>query len=394
MECSNVQKSGAPFTSPKTTPVLPPETWTHIFQFLGPGDLYSVTIACPEWNELLEEKRNTFFLPLVIHSAPDVAFIHFSEGLFFACGQIVFCFTKYIVFTGRLRLIELFNLLLDFEKVNFPASIPLSKSGHKTLVKVTQAVALFYAIIAGICYFLMMWNFPCQLVPLAYFTMPECLNTSYHGGWSINSTFQLMTFCILVMWLFVDNAEDFALFFVHFTLVQSYCLYRYIQLVDKLIAAKPKEALKHLPLYRQIQILNHYYNINQKHDLLIAHEYIMVFGVIISFFALISLGTEAFLPQFMLHSLNGFDAAIVLLVCNSIMGQMYSASKQFCRKTKDQILSNHLSGVQRRWIQRYLKSCAVLKCNVGDVNFIEELTPLVMLDFCINQIVSLLLLQK
>ncbi|CAL8097611.1 unnamed protein product [Orchesella dallaii] len=68
MECSNVQKSGAPLRSPTTTPVLPPETWKHIFQFLGPGDLYSVTKACPEWNELLEDKRNTFLLPLVIPS--------------------------------------------------------------------------------------------------------------------------------------------------------------------------------------------------------------------------------------------------------------------------------------------------------------------------------------
>ncbi|CAL8130034.1 unnamed protein product [Orchesella dallaii] len=240
----------------------------------------------------------------------------------------------------------------------------------------------------------MMWIFPCHLVPLAYFTLPECLNPSYQSDWSIYSKFQLMIVCIIVMCLYIDFAGDFLLFFIHFTLVQSYCLYRYVQLVDKHIAAKPEQAVRHLPLYRQIQILNQYYNAIQKNDLIIAHEYVLIMAVIISVFTLISVGTEVFLPRFILHSLNGFDTAILLLVCNTIMGQMHSASKQFCTKNKDQILSNKLASKHTKWIQRYLKSCAFLKCNVGDVNFIEELTPLVMLNFCINQIVSLVLLKK
>ncbi|CAL8097615.1 unnamed protein product [Orchesella dallaii] len=68
MESLNAPKRGTPFRSPTTTPTLPPETWNHIFQFLDPGDLYSVARACPEWNELLQEKRNTFLLSLVIPS--------------------------------------------------------------------------------------------------------------------------------------------------------------------------------------------------------------------------------------------------------------------------------------------------------------------------------------
>ncbi|CAL8068837.1 unnamed protein product [Orchesella dallaii] len=331
----------------------------------------------------------------VIHSAGDSAFIKFSEGLLFAFGQTAFCFTKYSVFIRRRGLIELFNLLIDFEKVNFEnEAITHSKSSQMLVIKVTQLLGIFYGLLTGLCYFLMMWISPCNLVPLAYFTMPECLISSHHGDWSISSSFQLIIICIIVLWLYVDITEDFAMFLAQFTVVQSYCMYRYVQLVNKLIAAKSKQALKHLPLYRQIQILNHYYNALQKNDLLIAHEYLMIIGLIISVFTLIFLGTDVLLPQFVLYSLTGFDAAIALLVCNTTMGQMYSASKHFCTKKKDQIFLNQVVNVQRKWIQRYLKSCAVLKCNVGDVNFVEELTPLVMLDFCLNQTVSLLLLQK
>ncbi|CAL8068825.1 unnamed protein product, partial [Orchesella dallaii] len=320
----------------------------------------------------------------VIHSAGEAAFVNFSEALLFACGQTVYSITKYIVFTRRLSVIELFNLLLTFEKVNF-AAMSIPKRNQQTFVKVTQLLALFYAIITGLCYFLMMWIYPCHLVPLAYFTMPECLNPSYHGDWSISSRFSLMIICIFVLWLYVDVGGELGMFLVHFTLVQSYCLYRYVKLVEQLIAAEPKQAQKLLPLYRQIKILNHYYNAIQKNSLIIAHDYILTIAFIISVFALITLGTDVSLPQLIIYGLTGIYTATVLLVCNTIMGQMHSASKQFCTRNKERIFSNEVGNVQRKWIRRYLKSCAVLKCYIGDVNFIEELTPLVMLNFCISQ---------
>ncbi|CAL8097619.1 unnamed protein product [Orchesella dallaii] len=68
MECLNKMKREMSFRSPKTTPILPPELWSHIFRFLSPEDLYSVTKTCPEWNELLEENKNAFLVPLVLPS--------------------------------------------------------------------------------------------------------------------------------------------------------------------------------------------------------------------------------------------------------------------------------------------------------------------------------------
>ncbi|CAL8135913.1 unnamed protein product [Orchesella dallaii] len=329
----------------------------------------------------------------VIHSVGHAVLANVSESLLFASTKAAYCFTKYTLITRQRSLIELFNLLLNFEKANF-AGLHILKSNSKTLVQVTQLLAIIFATYSTLCYLVMLWIFPCELVPIAYFTMPECLNPSYHGDWSISSRFQLVMICIFVMWQCIDFAGDLTLFVVHLTLVQSYCFYRYVQLVDQLIVEKPKQALKHLPLYRQIQILNRYYNVIRNNGIIIAHEYLLIIAFIISVFMLISLGSNGTLPELILFGLCGFDGAIVLLVCNTLMGQIYSGSKQFRTKIKEHILSNQVLNKQRKWTQRYLKSCAVLKCNIGDVNFIEELTPLVMIDFCINQIVSLLLLQK
>ncbi|CAL8097617.1 unnamed protein product [Orchesella dallaii] len=68
MECLNTLKRGTPLRSPTTTPVLPPEIWKHIFQFVGPDDLLSVVLTCPEWDELLDGTKTTMLLPQVIPS--------------------------------------------------------------------------------------------------------------------------------------------------------------------------------------------------------------------------------------------------------------------------------------------------------------------------------------
>ncbi|CAL8140246.1 unnamed protein product [Orchesella dallaii] len=54
--------------SPKTTPILSPELWSHILRFLTPNDLLSVINTCLEWNELLQDRKKTFLFPLILPS--------------------------------------------------------------------------------------------------------------------------------------------------------------------------------------------------------------------------------------------------------------------------------------------------------------------------------------
>ncbi|CAL8097609.1 unnamed protein product [Orchesella dallaii] len=70
MENLDIKTSKISLKSPTTTPMLPPELWNQMFQYLSPEDLFSVSSTCPAWNELLEDKKTTylfaFVLPLVM----------------------------------------------------------------------------------------------------------------------------------------------------------------------------------------------------------------------------------------------------------------------------------------------------------------------------------------
>ncbi|CAL8129017.1 unnamed protein product [Orchesella dallaii] len=223
--------------------------------------------------------------------------------------------------------------------------------------------------------------------------MPECHTPSFNGRWSTSSEVKLLINCFIALWIFADVAGDVPISLVDFSLVQSYCLLRYIQNAGKCITSAPKKATKYLLLCRHIQILNRYYNLVQQNGLIIAHNIMLTFGFIISFFTLISLGTKISFPEFLLFGSASIDGATVILICYSFMGQLHSTSKLVCTPTREQLLYNNVTRLQRKWIQRYTKSLSNLKSYVGDVNFVEELTPLVMLNFCIYQTASLLLLK-
>ncbi|CAL8140232.1 unnamed protein product [Orchesella dallaii] len=64
--------------------MLPPELWNHIFQYLSPEDLFSVSNTCPAWNELLEDKKTTYLFPFVL----PLIMGHVERKTLFNCRSI------------------------------------------------------------------------------------------------------------------------------------------------------------------------------------------------------------------------------------------------------------------------------------------------------------------
>ncbi|CAL8120938.1 unnamed protein product [Orchesella dallaii] len=63
-----------------------------------------------------------------------------------------------------------------------------------------------------------------------------------------------------------------------------------------------------------------------------------------------------------------------------------------CLRSK--ALDMKMRASERAWMRRYVKSFCPIKCYLGQVNYIDELTPLNLLEFCINQTVSLLMIRN
>ncbi|CAL8068685.1 unnamed protein product [Orchesella dallaii] len=53
-------------TSPKTDPILPPQIWDMVFEYLSKNDLEAVMKTCPEWNLLLQSKKGELLFPKVL----------------------------------------------------------------------------------------------------------------------------------------------------------------------------------------------------------------------------------------------------------------------------------------------------------------------------------------
>jgi len=120
----------------------------------------------------------------------------------------------------------------------------------------------------------------------------------------------------------------------------------------------------------------------------------MQFGIIICFYALVAVGPEASILRVAPYITLGPIAAGSLLMYTTFMGKIYCNSKTSNGLNKDKQLMTLSSMKEKRFIARVMLSCKPLKCQIGDVNYVDELTPLNLLSFCLNQIANLLLVKQ
>ncbi len=86
------------------------------------------------------------------------------------------------------------------------------------------------------------------------------------------------------------------------------------------------------------------------------------------------------------------DCLLGILILLGQMGMIYQKSKTLLRK----MLWNHYSFRiplrDGKWENRFYKSCSPLKTMINSVNFVDELTPLKLLEFAMVSTANLLML--
>ncbi len=85
------------------------------------------------------------------------------------------------------------------------------------------------------------------------------------------------------------------------------------------------------------------------------------------------------------------DCCLVVLVILGQMAIMHSRSRTILDTMKRRT-TVFLSALDRKWEQRFYRSCSYLKFMIGSVNFVDELTPLNCLQFSVTLSVNVLLL--
>jgi len=262
------------------------------------------------------------------------------------------------------------------------------------IVKFILVMGICFASTIAFPYSIMQWLMRCNSINFGYFLIPECHNGIQTSPLSWFSGFKLSLLCAGAFWLVIDGSGSFGIFVSAFSLAQAYCLRRYTHYVTCLVVNGPPKNIRHLIFYRQVQILSRYYNQLQQNKLITVVISGIIVPLILSYYAIISVGLYSISTAELLFFVTvAFDGPVCLTVYTTVMGQLYVESKRVGKKVNGRVLSSIKGRKQIKWVVRYVKSLWPVKCYIGYNNFVDELTPLNLLSFCANQIVSLLMLQ-
>jgi len=170
-----------------------------------------------------------------------------------------------------------------------------------------------------------------------------------------------------------------------------------IQIPTKLKLEQSQSAsnFKTFLLYRQLQILYRFYNLIQHDVLLTSTIFLVANGPIVSAYVLIANGSSVTFEQLFMFLNGGVNCFFIALVQLGAMAKLYGESSRVIRDVKKLSQSAtiiHPNILMEKWLKRYLKSLTPLVAKMGSVNFLDKLTPVTILNFCLVQIVNLLLL--
>jgi len=134
---------------------------------------------------------------------------------------------------------------------------------------VTQLESKFavFVLLVGICFAIPVTTlftilkiiFPCTSATIGYRFIPECLNLELQTAqWSNSSNALHALICLLIFWMAIDATGCFAMFVIDCSIMQAFCLRRYLKNLTGMMDLYPKHILKYLRLYRKLQILSRY----------------------------------------------------------------------------------------------------------------------------------------
>lgn len=221
-------------------------------------------------------------------------------------------------------------------------------------------------------------------------------------SWSNFSIATLIIMLTISYWLLLDFAGCFMIACVEFVFLPCYALkyyLRYIKVVIMYTIASevgnssgfglPK---KRLQVYRELQILSTLYNVIQKDTVMCTFISSIICCIVVCLYCLITLGSGISLPQFIMFSVILADTVMGIIVMFGTFSKVNQKSLNVLEIIKEKVVTMFLKKQERNWLNKFVRSLPPLKVLIGDDNFVDKATPLVLLDFCLGMLVNLLLL--
>lgn len=117
------------------------------------------------------------------------------------------------------------------------------------------------------------------------------------------------------------------------------------------------------------------------------------YTLIVCLYAAIAFGDKVPPSRLGVYVLGIVNGLCVILICYGVFGNVYEQSQKVLETIVCSLLPKSMQNTSNiKWTRRYAKSLPVLKIRFGQVNFVARSTGFVLIDFCVSQVVSLLLM--
>jgi len=134
-----------------------------------------------------------------------------------------------------------------------------------------------------------------------------------------------------------------------------------------------------IELYRELQILNRYYNNLQQDVFIYVALFISLTAVIPSAYIVIAFGPMLKVPEFFLFSFAIFNGLVVILLFFTVMANVNSEAVEGIQVVRSKFLPLVLGKRERKWVEAYWHSLRPLKVYIGSTNFVDKATPFMLL---------------
>jgi len=318
------------------------------------------------------------------------------ESILNANVLLISIIIKCTLLNRRRHIVELANFLAQFERHQFLDDNKASDKYFK-LDRVEKLVVQFFQIsgISGAPYLaitngLARWFNPCTSTTFGVNLLPECSN-ELAIIWKVSLSMRLVTLILVSAWLNLDLAATTIFHLFELAFLQGCCLKQYIKWLRKVLQAQAFD-LRNVLVFKQIQILARIYNWIQQGKQIGLQMNVALVTFISSVFVVISEGSSISIPHLLYFSLTGMLSLQNIVITFGTFGAFYKHSvllKDFMVKN----LPLRIEISQRRLYSKYSRSFQTLKIRIGKDNFFETCTPMVLLNFAVTQIASLLLIR-
>ncbi|CAL8068663.1 unnamed protein product [Orchesella dallaii] len=328
---------------------------------------------------------------LKLSTQADVLFCIFLMLAYFGMG-----YAQWSIITKRYKIERVFNHMLEFERTNNLSNWkPKGVAGPfvSSLMYLTT-VPFPSAILAYLGQILLL---PCLPAHFGFFLLPQC--SARIKALEIFKQFpisQLLYEIVVKTIMVLVGAFMAHIAFPAFVLDMNlaplccHCIRNYIKLYSRLLSRISINSINfygEVAIFRQIQIITIEFNdYHQKYNS-VTKLIVMGLGIVIAMFALIRLHGNLLAPQFLIFGSTVMEFFCAIVFSYGVKACVYLVCKQLMHDTQA------MHSLQRhKWFRRYFKSWPILKAYLGSVNYIDQLTPLNVMDFSITQLVNLLLL--